>query len=1384
MTRLLRRLVKWFYLLIAIMLILLAILVQSGRSFSYLLADYQDSIASYLSSRLDAKVTIQKINADWKGLKPGVQLLGVNLQSISGEPIADVSRAMLRLDILRSLKNARLVWSDLSIEKINITFQQQDNGFWKIPGLKSLDAAVETNKAGNATLDPLIDMLLLSHHMAIKQSHLQFQFFNGQKLNLRAPNLLLENNGDFHRLALQVDLDEKPRSLYLLLEATGDPRDQDNLKASGYLELNQFPTSEPVQAATTFLLSGQKSYLTSEGEVSAKIWMNNHTDEKRFNLIGKLNLQRLLVELSERHVALDKFSTDLSGYWQADGKWQIGLQSINAHLQSENIQGMNWIASSNGFNQSVDLRLDQMDLEKMHQLLENTGALGNQRLHQVMQTLQPRGKLTNVQISFPYRNAKDWQLAANANQLAVSPWQGAPGLTGVDGYLQLDAKGGFVSIDSRNGFSMFYANVYAEPMTYDRMSGQVAWRLEKENNKIYVNSGALNFYDGEETTSGYMWLSMPWYKNTDNVDLFLQIGSQKLNVSRYKKYIPKTISPKLREWLENSVGEKNSGIAQNIGFVYRATLNNKDIHARSYQLSMDLQDTELLYHPEWPQLRKMSGHLKIDNADVIANVNQAQIYNTQVRGAKVELHPRQNNAGSLLSVNANLQGAASDGLRVLREGALRRYIGNSMDSWFMYGDIQTSLDLRVPLATRDPAQDAYQQVDIDIQSPEFEIQNLNLKMKDLSGRVSYNNKTGLLSENLQATLFNQKVVAQLHSINQGSKRNTRVDVSGKVNVDDIASWTRRPETLFLKGLLPYQLSVELRHNNKTMEENVNEASVLQSSSQFVEQAFAEIKLVSNLEGIEIDLPKPYGKKAKSKRTFGFQMWLQPEYSQIQASYDGKVDSLFRMQRGQNGRLLNANIALSQEAKFASDDGIHLSEFLVSGFMSGFDLDAWKKTKLQYDEYRQKLSPTILDAEESIENSPEKIAGLPFRAELVLGNYELASNKFEHLAVNAKRNSEGWVLDLENPKINGELLVPHLAEVPLRVKLKQLYIQTQNVQTQGADNAAESQRPADFVDPRKLPLANIDIKELFIDSEPWGKIAFDIKPEHQGVLIDNIQGNIRGLSLHSHDVKDQGAQLFWQSNESGYQSRFVGKLTADNMGTVLKNWKKPEMVDSESAVFVVDVNWLAAPQDFHLVGIEGTIDLKLTEGRFHREATAGDGLLRLMSILNFDSLARRLRLDFTDLYKTGLAYDQISGKVRFERGKMNFIDPLIVRSPSSDLQLAGSFNLREETVNARIVANLPVAGNLTFYAALATGLPAAAGVYLVSKIFKKQVSQVASISYTMSGSWEKPKLRFDRLFESEDSLRESVKEKNNDQEQKKSTPTGTLESKPDLQSQPK
>ena len=44
-----------------------------------------------------------------------------------------------------------------------------------------------------------------------------------------------------------------------------------------------------------------------------------------------------------------------------------------------------------------------------------------------------------------------------------------------------------------------------------------------------------------------------------------------------------------------------------------------------------------------------------------------------------------------------------------------------------------------------------------------------------------------------------------------------------------------------------------------------------------------------------------------------------------------------------------------------------------------------------------------------------------------------------------------------------------------------------------------------------------------------------------------------------------------------------------------------------------------------------------------------------------------------------------------------------------------------------------------------GLPAAAGVYLTSKLVEEQVDRLSSISYTIAGDWDDVEVRVDQIF---------------------------------------
>ncbi len=1354
MTAYLRKLIKWFYLLFALAAISLAVLVQAGRSFSHLLAEYPQELSTYFSNKFNAKVSIGAISAEWVGLKPMVDVRNLRIHSQNNQQIITLDHAQMRLDLLGSLAHARLVWSALQLDKVQMDFVQTDDGFWQVSGIPRTQ---KNQDEKGANLDALIDMSLLSRRIEFAQTRLNFHFASGTTTTLNSPLLRMENAGDFHRLSLQVDVDGNPKTLSLVAEGKGDPRHRETFSSKAFLQLKQFPTNEPIAATTAFLLRGIKAEVHSEGALDASLWFTSRPKHEGLDVQGKIGIQRLSVPVFGKHLGLDSFTTDIVGHWLYSGEWMLALQKLNSRVNQYQIENLSFAASAASFSDPVILHLPKVDLHHLNQTLDSAGVLGDSRLRDVMRTLSPMGELHNVQFAIPTQNPKAWELQANLAKVGVNAWQGVPALRTVDGFVYANKNGGFVDIDSRDGFSMHYYPTYSAPMEYQQAKGQVAWRLQPDNNQIYVNSGALEFTKGDEHAKGYMWLSLPWQRNTGDIDLYLQIGATKLNASLYSKYTPAVVPHSLLDWLEKSIGPNNAGFVDQVGFVYRGTLNNHNRASRSHQLYVDIKHAQLKYHPEWPALDEIDGRLLVSDEDVIASVDKAKLFSSDVGSTQINVNPNPDGHGSLLRVDGSVEGAAEDGLRVLRESMLRRYVGTSMDTWKLDGNLRTKVDIAVPLDREGTG--ATQQIDLDLNASRFEMSNLKLAMQDVSGHLSFNETTGLRSEGLNGILFGQPVKTLLSTRKQGETRQTLVEVNGDVDAQTLAKWTQRPEVLFMHGRIPYNATVELNHKS------------VDASAIATDLPFAVVTVTSPLSGVAVNLPAPYGKSVDGERFLRFKMSLWEKSSLVDMLYGDDLQALFELDPHQNNKLLNANIALNDSAKLAMEP-----QFLLSGKVPGLDIEPWKKVQERYVDYTAQIDAqksrlanqggqASLIEQPATDESPVLVAGLPFRAQIVLAHYQVGPVAFEDVHLRAERLYESWKVGFTNALVDGEIRIPNEKTKPLQINLESLRLTSSLLGAKSADPASAGQAlpkvPGISVDPRNLPLADVAVKALFMDNVNYGNWSLQVRPQAQGVLFNNINGTVKGVTVGGlselaadgkTQIKKPGAKMEWLVDANGSSTHFIGELAAANMSTVMREWQKPDMLESNSARFSVDATWAGDPQDFELKKIAGNIDIYIEQGRFKNNPSPGsDGLLRLMAVLNFDSLARRLRLDFSDLYKSGLAYDQIVGKANFVPSTLTFVEPLEVKTPSSRLQLAGKLDLEKEKIDSRLVATLPVVGSYTFFTAVVTGLPAAAGIYVVSKLFKKQVDRVTSVSYTIRGDWSEPKMKFDGLFESEEDL---------------------------------
>jgi uncharacterized protein YhdP len=79
-------------------------------------------------------------------------------------------------------------------------------------------------------------------------------------------------------------------------------------------------------------------------------------------------------------------------------------------------------------------------------------------------------------------------------------------------------------------------------------------------------------------------------------------------------------------------------------------------------------------------------------------------------------------------------------------------------------------------------------------------------------------------------------------------------------------------------------------------------------------------------------------------------------------------------------------------------------------------------------------------------------------------------------------------------------------------------------------------------------------------------------------------------------------------------------------------------------------------------------------------------------------------------------------------------------------MTGNIDLNTDVPALRLVATLPVGSNLPWVAALVGGLPAAAGAYVVSKVFEEQVDSFSSAVYDISGTIQQPELTFKKIFD--------------------------------------
>ena len=642
-----------------------------------------------------------------------------------------------------------------------------------------------------------------------------------------------------------------------------------------------------------------------------------------------------------------------------------------------------------------------------------------------------------------------------------------------------------------------------------------------------------------------------------------------------------------------------------------------------------------------------------------------------------------------LHIRANGATNAEQTFQLLSRSPLQARIKGLQD-WQLGGDVSASVDLEVPL--KGDWQKGRYQVVADVTGGEMAQPEYQLHIDQIAGRVHFDLKRGLYGDNLKGKLWGMPASANLATVNE----RLQLTVKGALQPERLASHFEVDINPQIQGEGRYSAVVTLPDQD--------------------DQQPGTITVNSGLEGIAIDLPEPFGKLAAHETPLEVKLTLD-EVADIEASYGLSVRAGAQwqgksLQRGYLGvNRSDLKLPTSRVLLLAADIG-------------AVNLVDWQSSVL-----------TLFDSPEGDGDGAATGRWLPPTAiDVRVGELGVSALTLENAHLSGSLVGSVLRTTLESPEAAGKMNIPLDNKRAMVITLDHLKLPT--LSQTGAAGAA------DF-DPRTLRSMEFSVDKLSMGERELGSVAFTLQASDQGLDISELSADVLGFNAQGN--------FHWGFDGEQHSSSYTGTLQSTAIDQVLENFGLEPIIESETAVFQNELNWSGRPWEFDHNNVSGQMTFTLADGTIKQAKGGANAFMRVVGLFNFSTWLRRLKLDFSDVFAKGLSYDRINGSLIFDNGYLRFPEPIVAKGPSGTMKMYGNIDMLNEQLNTQLVATLPVGSNLPWVTALAVNLPAAAGAWLLSKVFKKQVNKLSSLSYKIHGSWDDPEFEIEKVFSDKKSV---------------------------------
>ncbi|ATL94036.1 TIGR02099 family protein [Aeromonas sp. CU5] len=893
---------------------------------------------------------------------------------------------------------------------------------------------------------------------------------------------------------------------------------------------------------------------------------------------------------------------------------------------------------------------------------------------ELLKQSNPKGKLTDLTLQAD-AGWQDLSLSGQIAHVSLNAWHDVPGFGDLNGEFWLTPKGGRVSVALLSD-KLDPARHFKEPIPVDRLSARLDWWREAQGWVLYGQDIALD--NPDLTLASRFRLDLfehPFLALTGRIDV--------KNAGNADRYYPLQVMDKgLVDYLS---GALKGGKAKGADLLWYGEFRDFPYEQGEgiFQVAVPLEQATYQFFPGWQSLTDLQIDLLFQNASLDMRSRSTMLgkaSSDSVHAWIPSLSP-----GGHLYVDAKVQGEGQAISDYLQDSPLGSSVGQALREIEIRGPMAGSVKLDIPL---DGESEVKASGDAIFSNNKVRVASLDLPLEKVQGRLEYDNEQTRFS-NLKASLWNQPLTLDY----QGRQHpdHYQVDLNFKGQWDS----RRQPAAISSFGIL-----------NGRSNWGGKLGLTLPESKPFSFQ----LAMDSNLQGMGLDLPLPLAKVASSRLPLKVIARGRDGSADIRAVLGADVDMQTRLVYGEGVPYLSRlRVDVGQPGARVLRDvpmllAINQQEADVGGWLAR--LKQWLPAQNQTG--NAVVGPSFLPQEWWVDGQ---------LARAYIGSATLKATRFTVGPTN-----QATEVMIDSPDVMGVIRLPAVANRPVDAKFARIHWSGKS-----SDLSPDPDAKQDNAIMASIPWLQVSCVDCRFGELPLGEVKGELVPGANKVTLKGLDVRLAGSQLTG--------SVDWLADGNRMQTRARGKLTSNNSELLLKRLGYTSPIGDAPGSLAFDLNWQDVPYRPSLPTLGGSANYQL-EGGTLREVN--DKGARLLSLLSLDSLLRKLRLDFRDVFDKGFYFESMSASATIKQGQVSN-DDFYMKGAAGNLRGEGIADLVRWQLDYELSFSPNLGGTLPVVAAFSITPVTGLYVLALSKLLEPVVDVVTRIDFRISGPLDAPKL---------------------------------------------